>query len=412
MEINYSKRNIILFLAGQIVSLFGSSLVQCAISWHITLETQSGTMMTIAMVCGFLPTFLVSPFAGVWADRFNRKKLIIFADALVAAATLGLALAFSLGVRDVRLIFAVMAVRGLGQGIQQPAVSSILPSLVPQDKLLRVNSINSTAQSVMMLASPALAAALISVASLENIFIIDVVTAAIAIAILSVFVKVKQRPAERQTEKADYLQDLKLGLGYIARHKLVKQLFVFNAVMSILAAPIAILYALQVTRLFGAEAWRLGFADTGFAVGMLLGGILLTLWGGFKNKHTTMTLGMLVMSAGTVLCGIVISFPLYIALMIFIGIAMPIFNTPATTLLQEKVDPSFMGRVFSLMTMLSSLAMPLGLIVFGPLADVIGMNMLFILTGAAQLFVTLLVALNKTIRAAGLTATEKSDIIS
>jgi DHA3 family macrolide efflux protein-like MFS transporter len=404
MENNFSRRNIVLFLSSQIVSLFGSSLVQCAISWHITLETQSGTMMTIAMVCGFLPTFLISPFAGVWADRFNRKKLIIFVDALVAAATLGLAVAFWLGLRDVRLIFAVMAVRGLGQGIQQPAVSSILPSLVPRDKLLRVNSINSSAQSAMMLASPALAAALISFASLENIFIIDVATALIAIIILGIFVKVKQSAGQRQTEKTDYMKDLKSGLNYIAKHRLVKQLFIFSAVMSILSSPIAVLYALQVTKLFGADAWRLGFADTGFAVGMLAGGVLLTIWGGFKNKHSTMSLGMFVMSAGTVLCGLITSFPLYIALMIFIGTAMPIFNTPATTLLQERVDPVFLGRVFSLMTMLSSLAMPMGLIVFGPLADVIGLGLLFILTGAAQLLVTLLVIVNKTIRAAGVNA--------
>jgi DHA3 family macrolide efflux protein-like MFS transporter len=358
-------------------------------------------MMTIAMVCGFLPTFLVSPFAGVWADRFNRKKLIIFADALVATATLGLALAFWLGLRDVRLIFAVMAVRGLGQGIQQPAVSSILPSLVPQDKLLRVNSINSTAQSVMMLASPALAAALISVASLENIFLIDVATAAIAIVILGIFVKVNQSAGEQKSEKADYLGDLKLGLGYISRHKLIKQLFAFSAIVSILSAPIAVLYALQVTRLFGADAWRLGFADTAFAVGMLLGGVLLTVWGGFKNKHSTISLGMLVMSLGTVLCGVISNFALYITLMVFIGAGMPVSSTPSTTLLQEKTDPAYMGRVFSLITMLSSLAMPLGLVVFGPLADVIGLNLLFILTGAAQLLVTLMFVLNRTIRAAG-----------
>ena len=402
MQPKYSKRNTVLFLASQIISLFGSSLVQCSISWHITLETQSGTMMTIAMVCGFLPTFLVSPFAGVWADRYNRKRLIIAADALVAAATLGLAVAFWLGLRDVRLIFAVMAVRGLGQGIQQPAVSSILPSLVPPEKLMRVNSINSAAQSMMMLASPALAAALISIAPLENVFLIDIATAVIAIIILGAFVKISPRESEKVTgAAANYLGDIKLGLGYIARHRLVKQLFVFSATIAILSAPIAVLYALQVTRLFGADAWRLGFADTAFAVGMLLGGLLLTAWGGFKNKHSTMSLGMTVMSVGTVLCGVISSFAPYIALMVFIGLAMPIANTPAITLLQEKIDPEYIGRVFSLINMVSSLAMPLGLIVFGPLADIIGLNLLFILTGSAQILVCIVFILNKTIRAAG-----------
>ena len=402
MQSEHSNRNILLFLASQIVSLFGSSLVQCSISWHITLETQSGTMMTIAMVCGFLPTFLISPFAGVWADRYNRKRLIIFADALVAAATLGLAVAFWLGVRDVRLIFAVMAIRGFGQGIQQPAVSSMLPSLVPPEKLMRINSINSAAQSAMMLASPALAAALISFAPLERVFMIDIATAVIAIVILGLFVKLAPREKSAAlAEKPNYLGDIRQGLSYLSRNKIVKQLFAFSAVINIFSAPVAVLYALQITRQFGADAWRLGFSDTAFAIGMLVGGLTLSVWGGFKNKHSTVSLGMVVMSAGTVMLGVVTSFSVYVALMVVIGAAMPMTNTPAMTLFQRNIDPDYMGRVFSLINMLSSLAMPLGLVVFGPLADIIGLNLLFILTGATLLVLSITFTLNKTIRRAG-----------
>src|SRR5690554_4174095 len=86
------KKNIILFLTSQTISLFGTSLVQYAIMWHITLTTQSGVMMTIAIICGFLPTFFLSPFAGVWADRFNRKLLIILSDSMIALTTLVLAI--------------------------------------------------------------------------------------------------------------------------------------------------------------------------------------------------------------------------------------------------------------------------------------------------------------------------------
>jgi DHA3 family macrolide efflux protein-like MFS transporter len=177
------------YLTSQIVSLFGSMLVQCVMAWYITLETQSGLMLTIAILCGFLPTFLISPFAGVWADRLDRKKLMIYADALVAISTLGLAAAFLLGYRDVWLIFIVMAIRGLGQGIQQPAVNAFIPQLVPQDKLMRVNSISSSAQSAMMLLSPALATGLLAFARLGAIFLVDVVTAIAAIVILAFFVQ-------------------------------------------------------------------------------------------------------------------------------------------------------------------------------------------------------------------------------
>src|SRR6478735_3946272 len=99
------KKNIILFLGSQTISLFGSSLVMYAIMWHITLTTQSGVMMTIAIVCGFLPTFFLSPFAGVWADRYNRKVLIILSDSLIAISTLIMAILFMAGYDALWLLF-------------------------------------------------------------------------------------------------------------------------------------------------------------------------------------------------------------------------------------------------------------------------------------------------------------------
>jgi DHA3 family macrolide efflux protein-like MFS transporter len=390
------------YLTSQIVSLFGSMLVQCVMAWYITLETQSGLMLTIAILCGFLPTFLISPFAGVWADRLDRKKLMIYADALVAISTLGLAAAFLLGYRDVWLIFIVMAIRGLGQGIQQPAVNAFIPQLVPQDKLMRVNSISSSAQSAMMLLSPALATGLLAFAPLGAIFLVDVVTAIAAIVILAFFVQAGT--VKRETAPAaqvGYFHDLRLGLKYIARHKVVATLFLFNGAMMIMAAPVAMLSPLQVTRLFGADAWRLAAVDIGFSAGMLLGGLVLMSWGGFKNRHGTITLGAYIFAVCTVIFGLLNSFWLFIAFMVVIGTAMPLFSTPFVTLLQETVEPDYLGRVFSFSTMLGSLAMPAGLLVFGPLADVVGLDVLFILTGAVQVVLSILFTLNKPIRAAG-----------
>jgi DHA3 family macrolide efflux protein-like MFS transporter len=148
------KKNTALFLAGQGVSLLGSSLVQYAIMWHITLTTQSGAMMTISILCGFLPYFFMSPFAGVWADRFDRKKLIMLSDGMIAAVTLIAAVIFLSGYSELWLLFAISAVRALGGAVQAPAVGAFLPQLVPQEKLTRVSGINSTLQSSIMLVSP------------------------------------------------------------------------------------------------------------------------------------------------------------------------------------------------------------------------------------------------------------------
>jgi len=148
------KRNIVLYLAGQTVSLFGTALVQYAIMWHITLTTQSGLMMTVSILCGFLPTFLLSPFAGVWADRFNRRLLIVAADAGIAAFTLALAVLFWLGYDDIWLLFLISAIRAIGSALQTPAVGAILPQMVPEDQLTRINGINGSIQALITLVAP------------------------------------------------------------------------------------------------------------------------------------------------------------------------------------------------------------------------------------------------------------------
>jgi DHA3 family macrolide efflux protein-like MFS transporter len=394
------KRNIILYLASQIVSLFGSSLAQCVMFWYITLETKSGTIMTVAMIAGFLPNFLVSPFAGVWADRYDRKKIIMLADSLVAAATLALVVAFRLGYGSVWVVIASMAVRGFGQGIQQPAVGAFLPQLVPPEQLMRVNSVNGSAQSAMMLLSPALGAVLYSVFPIEITFAVDVVTAAVAIVILRFFVK-SDKQAEAPREKAGYFSDLKLGLGYIRKHAFVGRFFAYMIPMAVLIAPAAVLFSLQITQKFGGDAWRLGVNDAVFAAGMLVGSVLMMTWGGFKNRSRTIALGCAAMSVATVAYGFVPSFWLFVACTVLIGVSMPLFNTPSTVILQEKVDNEYLGRVMSIMSMTMTLGMPLGLLIFGPLADAIGLWLIFVLTGAAMLLITVRFAIDKKMRDAG-----------
>jgi len=133
------KKNVVLFIASQVISLFGTSLVQYAIMWHITLTTQSGIMMTISIICGVLPTFFLSPFAGVWADRYNRKTLIILSDSMIAVATLVLAILFFMGHDALWLLFLASALRAFGSAVQTPAVGAFLPQLVPEAQLTKVN---------------------------------------------------------------------------------------------------------------------------------------------------------------------------------------------------------------------------------------------------------------------------------
>ncbi len=380
MEINW-KKNIVLFLFSQTVSLFGSSLVQYAIMWYITLITQSGVMMTIAIVCGFLPTFFLSPFAGVWADRYNRKALIMLADSFIAMATLVLAILFLMGYDMLWLLFVISAIRALGTAIQMPAIGAFLPQLVPEDKLTKVNATNSSIQSFVMLVSPMLSGALLTMSTIETIFFIDVITAAIAVLTLLLFLHVPVHAKALEKQTTSYFDDMSQGFAYIKNHAYVKNFFLFCAVFFVLAAPAAFLTPLQVTRSFGSDVWRLTAIEITFSVGMMGGGIIMASWGGFKNKVHTMTLASLIFGACTFALGVVPDFWIYLIFMLIVGVAMPIFNVPSTVLLQEKVEVDYLGRVFGVLGMISSVMMPMGMLVFGPLADIMKIEWLLMGTG-------------------------------
>ncbi|MNO33514.1 enterobactin exporter EntS [compost metagenome] len=380
MPLNW-KKNIVLFLTSQTISLFGSSLVQYAILWYITLNTQSGLMMTISIICGFVPTFLLSPFAGVWADRYSRKMLIILSDSCIAAATLILALLFLMGYDEMWLLFVVSAVRALGTAVQTPAVGAMLPQIVPEEQLTKVNGTNGSIQALIMLLSPMLSGALLTVASIEVIFFIDVITAALAVATMLLFVKVPLHAKAAAEQTLSYFNDMRQGFSYIKQHNYIRTFFIFMAFFLILAAPVAFLTPLQVTRTFGDDIWRLTAIEITFSIGMMLGGLILAGWKGFRNRVYTMTMSSLAMGAFTFALGIVPVFWIYLLFMGLVGLAMPFFNTPSTVLLQEKVEPDYLGRVFGVLGMISSSMMPLGMLIFGPLADVVKIEWMLMLTG-------------------------------
>lgn len=397
---NWTK-NVILFLAGQTISLFGSSLVQYAIMWHITLETQSGTMMTLFIICGFLPTFILSPFAGVWADRYNRKKIIILADAFIAISTLILAILFMLGYKSIWLLFVMSAVRAFGSGIHSPAISAILPQLVPENELTRVTALNGSIQSMVFLISPMISAALMDLVTLEKIFLIDVLTAAIAIFILLVFLKVPTHSKAMQTQDISYLVDFKEGIKYIRNHSYVKLFFLFIMIFSILVSPLAFLTPLQITRSYGDDVWRLSALEIAFSSGMILGGVIMSTWGGYKNKIHTMTLSIITTGIGTLVLGLKPNFWIYLGTMAIMGLTMPMFNTPATVILQQKVDNDYLGRVFGVLSMIHSGMMPLGMLVFGPMADAISIDYILLATGAMMFLISFFLFGSKAMLAAG-----------
>lgn len=377
------KRDILVFLISQNLSLFGSSLVQYAITWHITLTTQSGTMMALAIICGFVPSFFISPLGGVWADRYDRKRLIVLSDGAIAVTTLLVAVLYTIGRGSIPLLLVAMAVRALGAGVQVPAVNAMVPDIVPEAQLLRVNGIIGSVRAVVNIATPALSAFLLSVAPFASLFYIDVVTAAIAIFLMATVLQVTRTPHE-DSHSGSQLSEIRQGLIYIRDHTLIRTLFIYIALFYALISPLAFLTPLQVSRTFGNDVWRLGTLEVFFGAGMILGGALIAGVLHTKKPLHILLASMVIFTVTTLYLALIGNFFLYIAGIFISGIALPLYNSPFITIIQKEADPRVVGRVFSVEMMISSAFMPLSMLLFGPLSDIISVELILVITSVAM----------------------------
>ena len=386
---NRWRRRAILFLASQSITLFGSTLVQMAIVWYVTLETSSGAWVSALTVCSYLPQFLISFLGGVLSDRYSKKKLILLADGVIAAATLVLILAMP-GIRAgaplLGAILVVSVIRSLGAGIQTPAVNAVIPVLVPEQQLMRFNGINATMQSVMQFAAPAAAGAILSLGTLRDSLMIDLGTAAVGMGLLA-FLAI---PRQRATPSAQgVLTDMKSGVRYAFSDAFLKRLLAAYGLFIFLCVPAGFLATLLVSRVYGDSYWYLTAVElTGFA-GMTAGGLLMGTWGGFKRRTVTLVVGLAAFGALAAGMGLSRAFPLYLVLMLFYGVALTMVQTAVTTLLQARAKPEMQGRIFGLMGSMYSGFLPIGMAVFGPLADAVPLQAIMVFSGAALLLMAL-----------------------
>lgn len=390
-----NKRNITYFIISQSVSLLGSMLVMYAIMWHITLTTKSGFMMTIYVLTMFLPALFISPFAGVWADRLNKKKVMITADLTIAIFTLLIAVLFLFNIRHLWIIFVISIIRTLGQAVHQPAVSSVYPIIVEKDYLLKVQGINQGIQSASMIVIPLLAGLLLSIAPIEYLFFIDVVTAVIAVWMLVKLIKIPKKDNFEEDTKIAYFKEIKEGIQYAYKKPLIYNIILFGLIFMMLVAAPSFLSYLQVARVFGDEPWRLSVLEVFFGGGMLLGSFVISIWKGFKNRLVTYFVSYIMIGIGTIGLGIPINYWLYIGFWFVVGFFIALSSPLLATIIQEKVEEEYLGRVFSVFGLIHMIAMPIGMLVFGPLSDTVDASLLILISGIGMVAISMLVFLKR-----------------
>ena len=390
---NWAVRFFSIF-TGQAFSLFGSSLVQFALIWYLTQKTGSATILATASLFGMLPQILLGPIAGTVVDRGNRRIIMIVSDASIALSTLVLVYLFSAGLVQIWHIYLILAIRSAGGAFHYPAMASSTSLMVPEKHLSRVAGANQTLQGLISIVAPPIGALLVATLSNPQILMIDVVTAIMGITPLFFFsVPQPQRSeAHSSAQKNSFLQDMGAGFKYMASWPGLLMLGLMATLLNFLMAPTSALTPLLVTKYFKLGALELGSLDSFFGVGMIAGGITLSVWGGFKKKIVTSLTGIALFSFAILAIAAAPADKFWIMMvsMAVIGFMMPIVNGPIHALFQSVVEPEMQGRVLSLVGSVAQAMMPIGFLIAGPVTDATSLQTWFWIAGILNLLIALI----------------------
>ena len=395
-------RNYLPMGIGQIVSLVGSALVQFALVWYVTKQTGSATVLATATTAALVPNILLGPFVGALVDRWNRKLVMIIADLVVALATVVLAMLFATGAIQIWHIVAILLTRSAAGVFQGPARIAATTLMVPKEHLSRLGGINQAVDGMITVFSPALGALLLELLPMQGVLAVDIITAAIAIALLIFFVRVPQPKTKPKADKVtprSLMADVREGVRYIVTWPGLFLMIVMASLLNMFLAPGANLLPLHVTTFFGKGAQELAWLQAAMGIGGIVGGLLLGIWGGFRRRVWTVLMGILGIGAGMLIFGLIPA-NRYIISLIFMGMVgfmASLSNGSFGPLLQTKVPPEVQGRVFMLLSSLTIAMMPIGLFLSAPIADHFGTQVSYIVGGSACLIIGLLGLMDKRV---------------
>ena len=386
---------------GQAFSLLGSSLVGFALIWWMTDTTGSATVLATAAIIEFLPRVFVGPFAGALVDRWNRRFVMLAADSITALATAGLIYLVWAGDLQIWHVYTLMLVRSTAGSFHMPAMLSSTSLMVPEDQLTRVQGLNQLLQGLMNIAAPILGAFLIALIPFHSVLAVDLLTAALAILpLLIVNIPEPKRDAALEQGKTTVWKDMVIGFRYVWDWVGLRNIIFIAVSVNLVTIPAITLMPLLVKNEFSGGAMEIASMQSALAVGFLVGGVLLSIWGGFKRKILTATMGMFGTAIGLLLVGLAHTIALQLALagIFIVGLMNVLMNGPAFALLQTIVEEDMQGRVMSLVISLANAMTPLGLLVAGPLADRTGVNVMFIFASLVFVVVGAFTMLNSDVR--------------
>lgn len=407
---------------GQLVSIIGTSLTSFALGFWVLTETGSVTQFSMIILSVVLPTVIVSPFAGVIIDRFSRKKLMILSNCVAAFSTaiiLALVLTNSL---EVWHIYLTAALASTFNTFLMPSYQSIISLLVSKEQLGRANGMIQIGESASIIIAPTVAGFLLHLYGLQAVIIIDLIAFTFAVSTL-IFAKIPEiiTTEKKKLNTKQFFAEAKEGWNYLMAQPAFKWLLIFGAVINLLLGFLNVLIQPLIIALSSEQTLGIVLSITGF--GMLLGGIMISIWGGPKNRINGMFLSCGLAGVMIALAGLTTSIVIITACFFLFLFLIPIVNSCSQALWQSKVEPTIQGRVFTIRRMLGISLYPLAIIMAGPLVDKVlnpimeqdglladsvgqiigvgegrGIGLLFIIIGIIFVFVTAIIYLQPKVR--------------
>lgn len=388
----HSFRSYIFFWVGQLFSLLGSSIIQFVIVWWIAEVTESPIYVSIALFLGFFPMVIIPLIVGVFIDRWNRKVTIVVTDSLQAFITFLIILIFLNDIANIWLVITMNFFRGICQAIHFPTVNAIIPIMIPKKHLSRMNAINYLFTGIIRVIGPVVAATLLAFFLIEQILWVDIFTFIIAIVPLLLITIPSITADSGREQKVSYLKDFKSGINILKSVKSFLILIIFISVINLLNMPFTTLMSLFILINHSGTAADFALVSAFLQAGIVIGAIIASTKKDWKNKEVIILCSIFIGIGGYLITAIA---PKGYFILIGIGtlihgLLIPIANTMFLTILQTRIPPESQGRVFSIVVSIATAVTPLGMIISGPLAELFGIRLLFIIILYLQ-FVSIIV---------------------
>jgi len=366
---------------GQAISIVTSYAAGYAAIWYITVETNSALWLAVAAICAYLPQGLLSPFGGVIADKFNRRSIMIIADALIGIVSLVLGIVILMGQASIGFILFMIIARSVGTAFHGPAMLAAMPMLVPEKHLLRINTLDQLIWSVAGIGAPVFGIFLYEVLGFHSVMFLDFAGAIFAVIGL-LLVKIPTTHDLAADDK-NIFANLADGWRALGKRKGLITLIFGVGIGMVIFSPLGALFPLMVADFFNGDGYMASLTEAAFGIGMAGGSIVLLAWGGGKKLVRLISASVFFVGIVTAACGLLTTdmFIVFVVLCALMGIAFAGFNGPFITVIQKNVPEEKLGRALGLITTMGGLTSPIGIGLGGLLADKIGIAPFFLVDG-------------------------------